>query len=293
MSDEITIQQKPERDRARARSPNAPEKIVAPDDADGFWEFCVQQTRIIGALIVREIYTRFGRDNIGFAWLVVEPIMFCTAIILLWTQAVGHSSHLEISLVIFLLTGYMPLLMYRHCMMYTIRCMQANADLLYHRQITIFSMYFARLTVEIVGTFAAFTITCFFFFIWDIIPAPHDIGMVVGGFLLYAYISASIAILIGALSERSEVVHKIWGPISYIQVPLSGTFFMVYWLPSEARELIVYVPMVTAVEIIRGGYFGPSIPVYYYLPSALYFATATMVLGLYFLKDARAYVEIG
>ena len=30
------------------------------------------QRRVIGALIMRETYTRFGRENLGFAWMYGE-----------------------------------------------------------------------------------------------------------------------------------------------------------------------------------------------------------------------------
>jgi ABC-2 type transport system permease protein/capsular polysaccharide transport system permease protein len=33
------------------------------------------QRRVIGALLMREVITRFGRHNIGFLWLFVEPMI--------------------------------------------------------------------------------------------------------------------------------------------------------------------------------------------------------------------------
>ncbi|MFN5779339.1 MAG: capsule polysaccharide export ABC transporter permease, partial [Novosphingobium sp.] len=34
------------------------------------------QRRVIGALLLREMLTRYGRNNIGFLWLFVEPMLF-------------------------------------------------------------------------------------------------------------------------------------------------------------------------------------------------------------------------
>ena len=42
------------------------------------------QTRIIWALLLREMMTRFGRHNIGFLWLFVEPMMFTLGVTALW-----------------------------------------------------------------------------------------------------------------------------------------------------------------------------------------------------------------
>ena len=35
---------------------------------------------------MREIITRFGRHNIGFLWLFLEPILFTVGVVILWTQ---------------------------------------------------------------------------------------------------------------------------------------------------------------------------------------------------------------
>jgi len=41
----------------------------------------VIQTRVVGALIMREIITRYGRHNIGFMWVFVEPMMFTAGVL--------------------------------------------------------------------------------------------------------------------------------------------------------------------------------------------------------------------
>jgi len=250
-----------------------------------------RNNRVIAALVMREIHTRFGRDNIGFAWIILEPVMFCLGVIAMWS-IVKSESHIDTPIVPFLLSGYMPLLMYRHCVMRALRCMQANLELMYHRQVTIFAMYMARMGVEILGTLAAFFVTGFIFFVWGFVDVPYDMGPIIIGWAVYAWYSVAVSILVGALSERSEVVEKIWHPISYIMIPLSGTFYMVDWLPTAVHDIIVLFPQVSAVEYLRGGYFGPSQPVYYNMPVAIYVTAVLTVLGLYFLKDARSYVEV-
>lgn len=245
------------------------------------------------ALVIREIYTRFGRENIGFAWVVMEPMLFCLGVIVLWTTVVSKDSHVEIPVVEFVMTGYMPLIMYRHCVSHLMRCMQANGELMYHRKISILAMYLARLFVEITGTMAAFVCIATVFSLWGLAKPPADPGMVLAGFALYALFVGAVAILIGALSERSELVEKFWGPLSYMSIPLSGTFYMLYWLPPEARDALKYVPMAGGVEMIRGGYFGPGVPVYYSWETSILISLCVLALGLLMLRHARKFVEIG
>ena len=47
--------------------------------------YFARQLRVIGALMMRELTTRFGREGLGFAWLVGEPLIFCFGVIILWS----------------------------------------------------------------------------------------------------------------------------------------------------------------------------------------------------------------
>lgn len=249
------------------------------------------QGRAVVALMLREIYTRFGRDNIGFAWIIAEPAIFCLCIILLWSL-IKHGGHSETPIVPFLLTGYMPLLLYRHMISRMMRCMQANASLLYHRQITVMTLYASRIVVEILGTSAAFMFCMVVFYFSGHVEVPDDPPLMLAGWLLYAWYASATAILVGALSERSEITEKIWGPISYIMIPLSGTFYMVDWMPAQYHEALLWMPPINGVEMVRGGYFDASVKTHFDAVYFIYVNMALTIAGLYAAKDARDFVEI-
>jgi capsular polysaccharide transport system permease protein len=48
------------------------------------------QWRIIQALMMRELITRFGRENVGILWLFGEPMIFTLAVTTLWTATGMH-----------------------------------------------------------------------------------------------------------------------------------------------------------------------------------------------------------
>ena len=43
------------------------------------------QNRVIGALLMREMQQRWGRRNLGFAWLFVEPLIFAFPVLVMWS----------------------------------------------------------------------------------------------------------------------------------------------------------------------------------------------------------------
>ncbi len=50
-----------------------------------FVKACAVQRRVIGALLMREIQLRWGRRNLGFAWLFCEPLVFALPVLAMWS----------------------------------------------------------------------------------------------------------------------------------------------------------------------------------------------------------------
>lgn len=222
----------------------------------------VIQGRVIYALLMREIMTRYGRHNIGFLWLFVEPMLFTTGVTTLWTIAKAvHGSNLPI--VAFALTGYSSVLLWRNMPARCIGAILPNLALMYHRNVRVMDIFLARLVLEAGGATISFvTLSLFYIYIGWLEP-PVDVLKVIGGWCLIGWFGAALAIFLGALSEKSELVDKLWHPFSYLLFPLSGAAFIVDALPPVAQNYVLYVPMVNGVEIIREGYFGHLVRAHY------------------------------
>lgn len=234
------------------------------------------QWRVIHALLMREILTRYGRHNIGFLWLFVEPMLFTTGVTTLWTITKSiHGSTLPI--VAFALTGYSAVLLWRNMPSRCIGAIEPNLSLMYHRNVRVIDIFVARLILEGGGATISFvTLSLFYIYIGWLEP-PQDILTVAAGWLSIAWFGSALAIFLGALSEKTELVEKIWHPMSYLAFPLSGAAFMVDALPPEAQRYILFIPMVNGVELVREGYFGSQVHARYDLP---YLISACVVLTL-------------
>ncbi|GMM61346.1 ABC transporter permease [Novosphingobium pituita] len=223
------------------------------------------QWRVIHALLMREILTRYGRHNIGFLWLFVEPMLFTTGVTTIWslTKAV-HGSNLPI--VAFALTGYSAVLLWRNMPSRCIGAIEPNLSLMFHRNVRVIDIFLARLILEAGGATISFvTLSIFYIYIGWLEP-PQNMLTIVEGWLLIAWFGSSLAIFLGALAEKTELVDKIWHPMSYLAFPLSGAGFMVDALPAAAQKYILFVPMVNGVELVREGYFGTQVHARYDLP---------------------------
>ncbi len=220
------------------------------------------QKRTVGALLMREILTRYGRHNIGFLWLFVEPMIFTLGVTALWTlTGLTHGSSLPI--VAFALTGYSSVLLWRNMPMRCIGCIPPNLSLLYHRNVKVLDVMLARLLLEGGGASISFTVLSVFFISIGWIKPPEDLLQVLGGWLMLAWFGMSLATFLGALSEQNEIVDKLWHPASYLLFPLSGAAYLVDSLPQYVQPYALYLPMVNGVEFVREGYFGTAIVAHY------------------------------
>ncbi len=251
----------------------------------GFMHALSIQRRVIWALLMREVITRFGRHNVGVLWLVAEPMMFTVGVAMLWTlSGANHGS--SIPIIAFAITGYSSVLMWRNAVSRCNSAIQANLNLLYHRNVRVIDVLITRIMLEIAGASGSFIVLAVFFTVTEWIAPPQDLMMVLAGWLMLAWFGAALALTIGALTAYNSLVERLWHPVSYLLFPLSGAGFLVDWMPQGAQQVLLWVPMVHGTEMLREGYFGNIVHTHY---DVGYMAACCLVLtltGLFLTRDA-------
>ncbi|AOL93442.1 ABC transporter permease [Porphyrobacter sp. LM 6] len=254
-----------------------------PDTPVPLWHSLRIQLRVIDALLRREMLTRYGRHNIGFLWLFVEPMIFTIGVTILWTATKSvHGSDLPISA--FALTGYSSVLLWRNMPGRCIGALQNNLALMYHRNIKVGDIYVARLLIEFGGATISFAVLGLFFIAVEWIKPPEDFLQVVAGWLLIAWFGSALAVALGALSHLSELVDKLWHPFSYLLFPLSGAAFIVAALPQFAQEIVLWIPTVHGIELVREGFFGDRARAIYDLGYVIPFNLVLTLIALIALR---------
>jgi ABC-2 type transport system permease protein/capsular polysaccharide transport system permease protein len=204
-------------------------------------------------------------------------MLFTIGVAALWTAF--HSVHgSSLPIIAFAITGYSSILLWRNMTLRCIGSLQPNLSLLYHRNIKPIDIYISRILLEVIGATASFIVISL---VWGMLSTditwPENLAEVMVGWLLLAWFGAAIAILFGALSEQYEIVDKLWHPLQYLLVPLSGAAFQVDSLPTAVQHWALYLPMVDGVEIVREGFFGSKFHAHY---DAGYMITVNAVLLL-------------
>lgn len=248
------------------------------------------QRRVLGALIMRETYTRFGRENLGFAWIFGEFLVFALPVIAMWRMIRGHTEH-GVLVVPFVWSGYFPILLFRHVgarMLYAVR---GNISLFYHRNVTPFDAIISRMAIEIIGNYGAAVFSYLLLYCIGVAEWPRDMPLLFLGYFYMTWWCVAVGLVIAAFSERTVVFEKIWQPISYIYLPASGFMYMAAWMPASLRgTLLTVMPSLPCYEIMRSGSFGPKVRVYYDIPQLSFILAAITLFGLLGLRDVRRYI---
>jgi capsular polysaccharide transport system permease protein len=248
------------------------------------------QLRVMGALLMREIVSRYGRENLGFLWLFAEPMLFTLAVTALWAgSGLRHSS---LPIVAFAVTGYSSVLLWRNCVGRCAMAIPPNLPLLFHRNVRVLDLLLTRILLEIAGATASFAVLSAVWISLGLMEPPSDVLRVLMGWGLLAWFGASLALVIGGATAYSDVVERIWHPLAYVVFPMSGAAFMVDWMPSHYQEIVLWIPMVHGTEMVRDGYFGSEVHTHY---SVTYLALCCAFLslaGLLLVSEAGRRIEL-
>ncbi|MBW0365450.1 ABC transporter permease [Ensifer adhaerens] len=248
------------------------------------------KTRVVNALVIRDLMLRFGHGNIGFLWLVGEPLILTVGVMIVWSFVYGSQKH-GVNIMPLVLTGYSTLTLFRHFVNRYVHCFRHNAGLLFHRCVKPADTLIGRGLLESVGVLIAFFVAYIPLLLLEATDPIDDYLIVLGAWALLCFACHGFAMILACLSELSDTVERFVQPTMYLLIPLTGSFYMVSWLPETAQKVVLYSPLVQANEMLRFGYFGPSVKTYWDASYLFLCGLGLNALGFPLMKVVQKRVE--
>jgi capsular polysaccharide transport system permease protein len=243
------------------------------------------QGQVIGALLMRELSSRFGRENLGYLWLFLEPMMLGSAIGLVHHVS-GHGLPGNLPILPFWILSYVPYYLFRSVINRAPSAIYSNQSLLYHRRVTLFDIIVSRNLLDgaaVLGAMFVFILT----FGLVLEDWPKEPAKIILGMVLMLGLAHGLSLGIAAGSVYSELFDRLTHLVTYLSLPFTGAFFMVFWLPTELQEVAEWMPTVHVFELIRAGQFGTQVPTSYDIPYLLGWIAALNLFGMLALRRAR------
>lgn len=249
------------------------------------------QARVIGALIMRELHTRYGRENVGYVWMFLEPMTLATAVASLHAGTKTHYGS-DIQMVPFSILGYTIFIMFRGMVNRADGALESNTPLLYHRSVTVFDMMFARALLEGSSTFVTYLVMMGFATLVGFGDLPYRPMEFMIAVILMFWFSFSLSLLICAGTYENKLVGRFVHPATYIIMPLSGAFFQMAWIPEPYRTYFSWSPLMHIFELLRYGQFQSATDQYVDISYVIGWCLVLTYLGMVSIKIIRRHIHL-
>lgn len=272
--------------RARSVEPPLADLTTPPLSAAEFLRAARVQLRVTGALMLRELHTRFGRHNIGYLWLVAEPLILSLGI-----SVIHLIVHVELPFgfepTLFYATGYIVFIMFRNNVNRAVTTIEGNKPLLYHRLVTLFDIVAARTLLDIIAVFGAMIVVCTLFVLSGLGDVPERPEYIALSLALMAWYSWGMAMFVAAAMEFSPAVERIVHPSTYLIIPFSGMLYVLDALPPQLADVAKWVPLPQITDLARMGLRADFQSTFVNLPYIMLHCACATLLGGMLLRIAR------
>lgn len=224
---------------------------------DGWLEFrkaLRQQVVVIGALILREVRTRFGNHQIGYLWALLEPCLFIGLWlgVHLWLR-LGAMIH-DMSSVLFMSSGLVPFFAFRHVATYVESAIPSNTALLQFPLVKGVDTILARFILESATQFLVGAIIFLSLMFFGFAKAPEN--------TLQLFVSSCALLSLGLgfgvfncmVAAHFPAWGKCTGTILRILFWTSGVFFLVDKFPSQVQDVLQWNPVLHGIEMFRSSW---------------------------------------
>lgn len=211
-------------------------------------------SRVIGALVIREMITRYGRSWGGYVWAVLEPIGIIVILSLAFSQVVRVPA-IGSSFVLFYATGYIPFHFFLETALNTGLSVSVNKALLQLPMVTALDVLLARFLLSLL---TIILVACVIFG-GMLLMIEDQVKLALDHILLSAAAAVMLGLGVGSVNavvfEFFPPWRQIWGIISRPLFIISGIFFTFDELPASIRAILWWNPLIHVVGEARKGFY--------------------------------------
>jgi capsular polysaccharide transport system permease protein len=249
------------------------------------------QVEVVWALVLRETRTRFGKNQLGYLWALFEPLLMIGTFYVLFTVA-GRSPGAGMDVYTFVATGFVPYLMFRSTADRIAASIDSNRGLLFYPHVQPLDLVAARGALEMGTYLAVFALLMGVHALFHQQLVVDDVLLVLLGFSLAWGLGVGLGLVFSALGVISSAVDRTRGALLRPFFWASGIFFTANELPGGAREVLLYNPVLHAVELVRGGWFDDYTLRYADPLYVVKWIFALVLLGLVLERVVRRRIEV-
>jgi len=221
---------------------------------NGFKHAITVQGRVLGALVLREMRARYGRSQIGYLWALLEPLGYVVALTIVFSYAERPAPYGN-SLPLYFALGVIPFKLFMGLANQLTSAMMSNQALLTYPIVKEFDTVVARFLLEAITSIAVLVICLTGIWLIDDVPGPSQPLRMMEGLALVMLFGFGVGLTNACIIRHFASWQNVFRIITAPMVFISGIFYSFSSLPSEARAVLSWNPLIHGIEIVRDGYY--------------------------------------
>lgn len=259
--------------------------ILNNDMTAEFKKSLIEHKAVIWGLLNREITTKFGDSYFGYAWIVIEPMLFIMMLYAMYTflgKATGN-----IPILLFLLTGIVPFFFFRSSFQGASNAISANQSLLAYRQVKIIDTILARIILQAAtSAMSAIILTALIIYLNSGATLYHPIRIIYMTFILLS-LTLGISLILAVVSYYYIDLPKFMGLVNRVLFFTSGVFFGLNDFPPNIAYYLSFNPILQIIEFIRSAFSVEHLNVYLSYEYLITFTVCSLFFGVLCYYVAR------
>lgn len=210
--------------------------------------------RVVGALLVREMATRFGSKPGGYVWALLDP----AAHILLMTiifRAIARAPALGTSFALFFATGYIAFQFYQAMSSYLNSAIRANKALLNYPNVAPIDTVVARFILQVCTTSLVAFIVLGTIVVTMRVQASIHWPAILEAVAMACVFGLGVAMVNCVLFVKYPLYEQVFNIVNRPLFLISGVFFLPDSIPAPYRDLIFINPLVHIIMGFRRGFY--------------------------------------
>lgn len=233
--------------------------------------------RVVMALVLREMSSRYGKSTLGFLWALLEPLGGILILGLGFSLLV-RSPPLGGSFFLFYATGFLPFSIYQNVAGMVSRSIEVNRPLLVYPAVTWVDAVIARFLLNFL---TGVMVTCVLLTGLLMVVAPGtsiSMGPLIEATCLAGLVGLSVGMVNCVLTGLWPSWAQIWSIITRPLFLASGVIFMYEDMPHIVQQILWWNPLFHITSIMREGIY----PTYTAGFASVTFVCMLSLLGIFF-----------
>lgn len=239
--------------------------------------------RAIGALVLREMSTRYGRTPGGYAWAVLEPLGMIIILSFAFSL-LAKTPTLGTSFLLFKATGFLILQIFTVLGGQVGNSLNFSRPLLRYPRVTWGDAILARF---LLNTLVVITVTILILsgiVIYDQVDLMLDWGAAFASVGLAAALGFGVGSLNCFLFMRFPVWSQMWAILTRPLFLISGVIILYEDMPPLAQTVLWYNPVLHLTGLMRAAFYPMYRPDYISIQFVMLTILIPMVFGLLLLR---------